>query len=252
MTTKIVLLKASAINKQIDVIGKTVENLDAMVHATAVQCMFHAQEHGDATLADRLIKMLGGKNSDEAVKHFIALGGKDPVMKKRDHGYFVAGLMAWFQKYSPITWNGDGKVGVLKAKSGLYKQLLERNNGEPWNVEAANLEPFWTMASVQRAITREPFTLESLHNNVIMLRNRVDNAVEAGTFMGDKDAAYAYIDALGKVEPPKEDESKIILPKAPNIKGTTYQPPAEDKAAENAQDIAHGGGDVVTDEQKVA
>src|ERR1035437_4937183 len=121
----------------------------------------------------------------------------------------------------------------------LYESLLARNDGKAWNMEHAEANPFWTLPEVRREMERQPFTLETVNTIVINLRDRINKSVEAGTFKGDKDAALAYISRLSEVEMPEEDEAKMILPTAPNVKGTTYKgedPAAAEQVAAEAHD----------------
>jgi hypothetical protein len=243
------LLPAAAIMANILAIGRRTDGLDEAVHKAAIQCALHAMEHGDSMLADRLVKTLGGKNTQKAIDA-AHKAGHEGYKLGRMTGYNVQGLVMWFARYTPIMWNGDGKVGLLKAGMKLYDQLLARNGGATWNMEHAEANPFWTLPEVRREMERQPFTLETVNTIVINLRDRFNKSVEAGTFKGDKDAALAYISRLSDVEMPEEDDSKMILPTAPNIKGTTYK--GQDPAAhEQAVAEAHGA-DVVADDVAVA
>lgn len=221
-TAKLALLPAAAILANIKGLEKRVDGLDKAVHETALQCALHAQEHGDVMLADRLVKTLGGKNSQKAIESAVK-AGHEPFKMGRHTGYNVRGLVMWFIRYTPITWNADGKPGMLKTGMGLYEQLLSRNEGRAWSLEHAEANPFWTLPEVKRDMERAPFTLESVQGIVINLKERINKSVEAGTFKGDKEAALRYIAHLAEVELPEEDDAKAILPSAPNVKGTTYK-----------------------------
>ena len=231
--TKLALLPTAAIMANINRLGKRLDGLDQEVHATALQCLLHAQEHGDVMLADRLVKTLGGKNTQKAIDAAIK-GAHEPFEMGRHTGYNVRGLVMWFLRYTPIVWNGDGKPGLLKAGMKTHESLLSRNDGLAWNVEAARLNPFWTLDEVIRDQERPAFTLESVATIVHNLRDRLDKAVKEGKFKGDPDAAYAYINALGKVQAPAEDPSKVILPTDPTVKGfmPAFVPLANDDGAE--------------------
>lgn len=242
------LLPAAAILANINNLGKRLDGMDQAVHSAAMQCAMHAMEHGDVMLADRLVKTLGGnyKPNAEAMQKAIQKGEYTPPFTDgKKTGYYAEGLTFWFKSFTPITWNGDGKPGLLKAGMGLYIQLLERNAGSAWNLEAAEINPFWTMAEVRRQMERAPFTLESVQNIVINLKDRITKSIDAGTFKGDKDAALAYIDRLTKVELPPENEDKVILPTAPNVKGTTYKGPAPQVDPEHQEEVVEPLGQVV-------
>lgn len=241
------LLPAAAILANIHNLGKRVDGLDEAVHAQAMQCAMHAMEHGDVMLADRLMKTLGGKNTQKAIDAAIK-GGHEPFKMGRHTGYNVFGLGMWFLRYTPIMWNGDGRPGLLKVGMKLYDQLLARNDGSAWNLEAAEVNPFWTLPAVIRDMERQPFTLESVNNIVVNLQDRINKAVEAGAFKGDKTAALEYIANLRAVPLPAEDDDKVILPTAPNIKGTVYRGP-DTQAVEQEQAEEHAdGGDLIQED----
>jgi hypothetical protein len=95
-----------------DKIKVSLNSLDAMIHLNAVQCMLHAEKHGDTSLMARLLMDI-----------------IDPTS-----GYRRAGLIQWMRAFSPMEL--DGKVIKL---SGTDPKTGERR---PWKVEEANATPF--------------------------------------------------------------------------------------------------------------
>jgi hypothetical protein len=109
-TNKLELLAKDVIKSNQDMIRVSLTKLDAWIHANAVQCLLHAQKHGDTSLFRRLLV--------------------DIVEK--DSGYRRQGLIAWMRAYSPMELHGD----VIK--------LTGVNNGVPipWDIETAAKTPF--------------------------------------------------------------------------------------------------------------
>lgn len=129
---------------------------DALVHETAIQCLMHAQEHGDVRLMDRLVGALGRSTRKN-------------------------GLVFWVETFSPIRWNGDAKIGLLKEDAKTYT---------PFNVEDADETPFWDLAPEPPV---KPFNLAELLKLIEGLDKRIDRAVDKGTFEGDEDEARELV-----------------------------------------------------------
>jgi len=139
--------------------------LDITVHNLAVECLEHAQQHGDFTLFARLIgdvKTAGGVSYGRGVR------------SRR------LGLLEWATKFSPIRVNGDGVMGVLPETSKAYV---------PFNVEAAQETPFYDLAGeAGRRTTNNPFGIEQMLGRIGSFSKAIDKAVEAGTLQGDEAA----------------------------------------------------------------
>jgi hypothetical protein len=140
---KLTLQSATAIGKLVDTVIKVSVDLDPQLHEAAVQCLMHAEKHGDTTLADRLVKGLGKATRIEALK-------------------------LWYHDFSPIRWNGDGKVGQLKEGQKDFKA---------YDAENANANPFFSYAPGAERTVR-PITIVDMFKIVDNAPDRVLNAVK--------------------------------------------------------------------------
>ncbi len=227
------LLPLKEILSQQNSIFKTVGSVDQRIHANALQCALHAMEHGDVMPADRLVKGLGGKNSEKAIAAAIAEGRAHATDQKMT-GVYVPGLVMWFQMFTPITWNGDAKPGLLKAGMKLYDRLIDRNAGKAWNIEEASAKPWFTLKEVRRDMERAPLTLEAIKGLVVGFTKRIEKSIEEGTFEGDPGAAYDYVKTLTRVALPAQRDDKVIHPTNPKVKGAIV-PVAKGEAVEAPQ-----------------
>lgn len=128
---------------RIDNVIKRSKDLGADIHGVAVECLQHAEQHGDPRKLDRLVKGLHASCRPVA-------------------------LMEWAKKFSPVTWNGDGDVGIIKADAKTYK---------PFDIEGANAEPYWTPAEV----IAKPLTLEALKKMIATMESKVAKAEKGET-----------------------------------------------------------------------
>lgn len=160
------MLPTKQVSKMIASIAKRAAKLDVDIHIAAIQCMLHAQEHGDVTLIDRLVNSLGKSHRK-------------------------LGLMIWVTGFSPIAWNGDGKVGLLKE--GVNKTFV------PFNIEGADETPFWAYEPSNEAIKAGPVTLEKLMAVINQMSKRIDKAELEGRIEGDIVPIRAYVNNLKKV-----------------------------------------------------
>lgn len=139
--------------------------LDITIHNLAVECLEHAQQHGDFTLFARLIgdvKTAGGVSYGRGVR------------SRR------LGLLEWAIKFSPIRVNGDGVMGVLPETSKVYV---------PFNIEAAQATPFYDLlGEAGRRTTNNPFGIQQMLGRIGSFSKAIDKAVEAGTLEGDEAA----------------------------------------------------------------
>jgi hypothetical protein len=165
---KLVLLEPAVIGKMVDAAIKHTLKGDAMIHEAALQCMLHAAPKelggtgsGDTTLADRLIQGLG-----KSVR--------------------VQALKLWFHDFSPIRWNGDGKVGQLRADAKDFK---------PYNPAMASENPFFSYAPGDERTAR-PISIDNILKIVDGLDERITRAVEKEQFSGDATAAFQYAKAM--------------------------------------------------------
>lgn len=159
MTTTFVLKTAAQIGKMVDTAIAHTAKGDMIIHEAAVQCLAHAEKHGDTTLLDRLVKGLG-------------------------RSIRVEGLRVGVAKYSPVRWNGDGKVGALKAGAKGYV---------PYDVAGFEANPFWTLGEADER-TAKPLNIDAVLKVIHGLKGRVEKAVKEGKFEGDHVAALNLVE----------------------------------------------------------
>jgi len=108
----IAILDKDAIKTDQDGIKTTLAALDLRIHQNAVQCLIHAEIHGDTSLMRRLLV--------------------DIIDTKT--GYRRQGLINWMRKHSPMELTKDN-INL----SGT----LEDGEKRPFLVDLANKTPFW-------------------------------------------------------------------------------------------------------------
>jgi hypothetical protein len=145
------LKKLNANIKAIQVKGA---KLSALIHDTAIQALLHASSVGP-----------DGKVINDARP-------MDQLLQALPNGIRVEGFKLWVAKYSPIRWNGDGQVGVLKETNKTYV---------PYDVEAANNEPFWA-ATKENEVKK--LSLEALQKLIAQKTAEVLSADSEGVIYG--------------------------------------------------------------------
>lgn len=173
-------LKAD-IKKDQDGIKRSLTKLEAAIHANAIQCMMHAEEHGDTSLMRRLL-----------------IDIVDPKS-----GYRTQGLIAWMRHYSPMELKGD----VIKLTG-----TLPNGDKRPWRIAEANANPF-AKADEFREMALKPIYRETLTNK-IMAAVREGRQAMANTVNGKPvDAKKGFFDGIhqDKVNAFLEDvEGKLV------------------------------------------
>lgn len=107
----LVLLDKETIKGQQDTIRGNLLSLDVLVHSNAVQCLMHAEKHGDTSLMTRLLTdILDDKT-----------------------GYRRQGLIGWMRAFSPMELNGK-KITLSGMIDGKKR---------PFQIEKANNTPFY-------------------------------------------------------------------------------------------------------------
>lgn len=124
------LLDKLAIKKDQDGIRKSIVKIDVAIHANAVQCLMHAEKHGDTSLMRRLLVDIIDAKS----------------------GYRRQGVIAWMREFSPMELSGD----VIKLTGTI--------NGErrPWRIEEANKTHFTSLASARELVPMRPVFKDNL------------------------------------------------------------------------------------------
>jgi hypothetical protein len=122
----LVLLAKDAIKKDQDAIKHSLTKLDKSIHDNAVQCMMHAEKHGDTSLMRRLLVEVVDAKS----------------------GYRRQGLINWMRKHSPMELSKD-TINLTGTDA--------QGNRRPFKVEEANATPFWNDTDNREMVVRPVF-----------------------------------------------------------------------------------------------
>ena len=98
------IIGAALIGKEIDGIKTAAAKLDTRIHVAALSVANHAAEHGDVTLAQKLVESLG-------------------------KGHRRNALLAWLVKFGPFAPSEDGK-SVVYAKGASF--VFDEAKAQPW------------------------------------------------------------------------------------------------------------------------
>lgn len=165
------LLDAATIKSNQDTIKATLESLDGSVHDNAVQCLMHAEKHGDTSLMRRLlVETIGGKN-----------------------GYRTQGLVAWMRTHSPM---------MLKGDTINLSGTDDKGNKKPWLIEAAARTPFWLDNRFNEAVWKPVYRESLVAKPAAMLREYrkiMDNTVIVDGKPQPKDPKVGYLPITNKV-----------------------------------------------------
>ena len=168
--------KAGAVKATINQVAKSTAALTVTIQSLLIQCAMHAERHGDITLMGRL---LGGNVEGDTVSA-SPLGA---IVRTK-------GLKVYVEQHTPLRWNGDGKLGVLKADAKNFK---------PFDVAAMVATPFYAeAAAVER--TAKPLEFEAIFNSLAKAAERQLKLVEdeKNDFVGDRQAAAVRLRAIIK------------------------------------------------------
>jgi hypothetical protein len=249
-------LKLMAKAEIVTLIGAAVKAVNTgrdQVHAAAVQTMLHMREHGDITLAQRLIDDLNG-----------------------NPGFNVKGLLFWYGTFAPLTAR-QGKFQLLETKSKAYKDYAERatkrHKTEPevaekvggrffW-VEEANKTPFWSLAEVEKdqAGVIPNVTTAQLMGRVVGMGKLLDKAIADKRFGGDEKLARDYVKKLAEFNAQwRRDHAADLMDEQDTLAearkkvGVTSEPTnqgqAEMAAAEVGGDVTQGEAGKPVDDDK--
>lgn len=163
------LLEKTVIKKDQDGIRVSLIKLDAKIHANAVQCMMHAEKHGDTSLMRRLLVDIVDAKS----------------------GYRRQGLIAWMRQFSPMELKGDNIT------------LSGTINGErrPFKCSEANVTPFTSLASAREQLAVRPIFRDNLTSKVSRAiseyRAAIENTImEPGQPPKPKDIKKPFYDGI--------------------------------------------------------
>lgn len=136
---KLVLMAKDVIKEGQDKIRKSIMSLDMDVHANAVQCLLHAEKHGDTSLMTRLLtEILDDKT-----------------------GYRRQGLIMWMRAFSPMELNG---------KKITLTGMNDANVKRPFLVDKANATPFYSAPRFNSETVRPIFQDTLLSKFDVMVR----------------------------------------------------------------------------------
>lgn len=139
------LLTSKQILADQDKIKKTLTGLDDQIHANAVQCLAHAEKHGDTSLMTRLlVNVIDAKT-----------------------GYRRQGLINWMRKFSPMELVRD-TINL----SGLDAQGVKR----PFKVSEADKTPFW-LDSANAEQVAKPYFRDDLLSKINRAVKSVKDAI---------------------------------------------------------------------------
>lgn len=141
---QVALLAAAAIRKQQDQIAKLGTDMLELIHVNSIHCLAHFKEHGDITLAERLLASV-------------------------PRGMVVAGLAKWFTDFAPVKFDQSGKATVTGKPS---ETKLEAAAEKDWTEDAA----------VKDRATRpiEPFNISFARKRISGLVSQYEKALAEG------------------------------------------------------------------------
>ena len=162
----IIVLASDVIKEDQNGIKTALSDLDVRVHNNAIQCMIHAEIHGDTSLMRRLLI---------------------DIIPLDKHGYNRAGLINWIRKWSPMELTKDN-INL----SGVDENGAKR----PFKVEEANKTPFY-MDKANRATVARPVFRENLTSKLSQAIREFEAACANTTDQGlPKDPAKPYYDGV--------------------------------------------------------
>lgn len=131
------MLDVKVVKHHQDNIRHNLISLDANIHANAVQCLLHAEKHGDTSLMRRLLIDIVDAKS----------------------GYRRQGLIAWMRAYSPMELKGDtiNLSGMIPGSDGVRRPFL---------IEEANRTPFSASDKFREVVLFKPIFKDGLTSKI--------------------------------------------------------------------------------------
>jgi hypothetical protein len=163
------LLEKSVIKTDQDGIRRTLVKVDASIHANAVQCLLHAEKHGDTSLFRRLLIDIVEPSS----------------------GYRRQGLIAWMRRFSPLELHGD----VIKLTGTINGVPI------PFDIETANRTPFTKIPEFAEMVAWRPMfkggVVGKIERAMKEYKAAVENTVvENGHVVGPKDPKKPFYNGI--------------------------------------------------------
>lgn len=157
------LLSKDAIKADQDTIRVSLVALDGAIHANAVQCLLHAEKHGDTSLMTRLLVDIVGDKT----------------------GYRRQGLIQWMRAFSPMEL--AGKVINLSGTDG-------KGAKRAFLIAEANATPFWTSTKFKEIV--KPVFLQTAVGKVDAMYREIMSAAENTVNGKPVDASKPFYDGL--------------------------------------------------------
>ena len=152
------LIDGKKIDTAIKSIGVRSNKIADDIHETDIQCLLHAQAHNDPRKLDALMKALHKAHRPQA-------------------------FMTWCEKYSPVRWNGDEKVGLVKKAP------------PPYAIEAAMEDPYWVPAET----VAKPLTLAALKAMIAQLEKKMDKVDKGELELAEGENIVAMKDFVHRI-----------------------------------------------------
>lgn len=145
-------------------------SLDAGLHANAIQCYLHAFKHGDTTPMKRLLV---------------------DIVEDKKTGYRRQGMIAHMRRFTPMILVKD----VIKLAGTVNGVPI------PWDIETANLTPFYTIPEFDEMIAWKPVfkggIVGKLETALKAYKNAVGNTkIEDGRVVGPIDPKKPYYNGI--------------------------------------------------------
>lgn len=185
----IAIWEKQAIKDDQDGIKTVLGGLDLRVHANAIQCMIHAEIHGDTSLMRRLLV--------------------DTISEVT--GYRRAGLINWMKKFTPMELKGKDNLdlsgtvtddfvkSLMKQFPNLKLAKLNEGDKRPWLIEQANATPFWTDKDNAERVARPVFRdtiLGKFDQGIREFEAAVNNTTVVSGKAAPIDATKPYYDGV--------------------------------------------------------
>lgn len=163
------LLEKSVIKANQDVIRTSLIGLDVAIHSNAVQCLLHAEKHGDTSLMRRLLVDIVDDKS----------------------GYRRQGLIAWMRRFSPMELKGD----VIKLSGTINGVPI------PFDCKLANETPFTKIPEFAEVVQWKPIykggVVGQIERAMKAYKASVENTkIENGRVVGPIDPKKPYYSGI--------------------------------------------------------
>lgn len=140
---KFKLMSIREVLAEIKAIGEGVQELELRIQTCMIQCLAHAEAHGDVTLLEKLVRVL-------------------------PEGRWNNGVKQWIMRNSPIRTDSNGKFHQLKEKDKGYR---------PYTLEAAATDIIVPkQRSAAKAAQERSFSLVDINKIPEQYKARIERA----------------------------------------------------------------------------